>query len=510
MIPHRLKLLAIDDLPDNLTTLRAVLQEALPECTLLTASSGPLGIDLARAEDPDVILLDIVMPGMDGFDVCRRLKAAERLRTIPVIFLTALRTDRESRIKALEVGADAFLSKPMDEQELVAQVRAMARLKMANRLRLMEKEELAALVAEQTQELEHELAERDRAEAEMKNLRTAVEQSANTIVITNPEGLIEYVNPAFEKVSGYTAAEALGQNPRILKSGEQAASFYCNLWETIASGQTWRGEFHNKRKDGSLYWESATISPVLNDRGEIVRFIAVKEDITQKKADEREINNLRQRLSMLEQDEKRRIAASLHDCTVQDIVAMQLNINRAHLMLGDEDCDLREVREILSDCEALAENSANELRSLAYDLHAPWLQHGGLLSGIQEYAHQFSIRTGISVLFDLPPAIPRLQQAHEIALYRVMQECLMNVHRHSGARRAWISISISNNFLHMAIRDDGGSSPASPPANRNGVGILSMHERMDAIGGTLEVSRTDEGLSTAALLPITEENHDNA
>ena len=165
-----LKILAIDDNRDNLTTIQAVLGDVLPGCTLLTALNGPRGIALARAEDPDAILLDIVMPDMDGFEVCRRLKAEERLRDIPVIFLTALRTDRESRVNALEVGAEAFLSKPIDESELVAQLRAMAKLKAANRLRRLERDELAALVAERTRALETELAERKRTEEQKARL----------------------------------------------------------------------------------------------------------------------------------------------------------------------------------------------------------------------------------------------------------------------------------------------------------------------------------------------------
>jgi CheY-like chemotaxis protein len=133
---------------------------------------GPLGIELARSEDPDAILLDIVMPDMDGYAVCRTLKQDGRLRDIPVVFLTALRTDRDTRIKALEAGAEAFLSKPLDEQELVAQVRAMAKIKAANRMQRMEKEQLAELVLQRTRELEQELAERRRAE---QALRKALE-----------------------------------------------------------------------------------------------------------------------------------------------------------------------------------------------------------------------------------------------------------------------------------------------------------------------------------------------
>ncbi len=97
-----------------------------------------------------MILLDIVMPGVDGFEVCRKVKADESLQVIPVVFLTALGADRASRVKALRAGAEGFLSKPWEESELIAQVRAMAKVKAANQLRRLDKEELAALVAQRT------------------------------------------------------------------------------------------------------------------------------------------------------------------------------------------------------------------------------------------------------------------------------------------------------------------------------------------------------------------------
>ena len=134
MTAKSLKILAIDDNPDNLTTLRAVVNERLPTAKVFIVSNGRKGLDLAFAYDPDVILLDIVMPEMDGFEVCRRLKDDQFLHAIPVVFLTALRTDRENRIRALEIGAESFLSKPFDEVEIIAQIRAMAKIKAANRL----------------------------------------------------------------------------------------------------------------------------------------------------------------------------------------------------------------------------------------------------------------------------------------------------------------------------------------------------------------------------------------
>ncbi|MBN1426270.1 PAS domain S-box protein [Candidatus Fermentibacteria bacterium] len=118
---------------------------------------------------------------------------------------------------------------------------------------------------------------------ELRRFKVAFEQSGNTIVITDPEGTILYANPRFEATTGYTLEEAKGQNPRILKSGELDDAAYRALWETISSGRIWRGEFHNRRKDGSLYWEAATIAPVVDEEGRITNYIAIKEDITVRK-----------------------------------------------------------------------------------------------------------------------------------------------------------------------------------------------------------------------------------
>ncbi len=117
-------------------------------------------------------------------------------------------------------------------------------------------------------------------------LSRSIEQSPVSIVITDLKGSIEYVNPKFEKITGYTLTEALGQNPRILKSGETPAEEYKVLWDTISSGKTWHGRFHNRRKDGTLFWEEASIGPVLDDSGKPLNYIAIKEDITQLKQTE--------------------------------------------------------------------------------------------------------------------------------------------------------------------------------------------------------------------------------
>ena len=128
-----------------------------------------------------------------------------------------------------------------------------------------------------------DLTEKKKAEKQLQLLSRSVEQSPVSIVITDPLGDTEYINPKFTEVTGYTADEVIGKNPRFLKSGEHSKEFYQDLWETILSGKEWRGEFHNKKKDGELYWENAVISPIIDENGSITHFLEAKMDITEKK-----------------------------------------------------------------------------------------------------------------------------------------------------------------------------------------------------------------------------------
>ncbi len=128
-----------------------------------------------------------------------------------------------------------------------------------------------------------DITDRHRKDAELRKLGRAVEQSSSTVVITDLEGRIEYVNRAFEETTGHSREEAIGQTPAITSSGEQSAEFYRDLWETITAGRQWQGEFQNRRKDGKFYWQSATISPVVDEDGVTRHYVSVQEDVTEKR-----------------------------------------------------------------------------------------------------------------------------------------------------------------------------------------------------------------------------------
>ena len=286
-----MKILAIDDNRDNLTTIEALISERMPEATVMTAEDGASGIEIARAEDPDVVLLDIVMPDMDGFAVCEALKADETLRSVPVIFVTALRTDSESRRRALQVGAEGFLTKPLDDIELVAQVQAMAKVKMANRYQALKKSELAALVAERTFELEQELAERKRAE---ERHRTVLETTRDGYWLVDAQGRILEANSAYCEASGYSAEEILGMRVSDLEAVETSEETSAHIERVRTRGEE-RFESQHRRKDGTRFDVEISVTPLPDGSGRQAAFLR---DITERK---RVAEELRRTLRLLEE-----------------------------------------------------------------------------------------------------------------------------------------------------------------------------------------------------------------
>ncbi len=148
------------------------------------------------------------------------------------------------------------------------------------------------------------LAETKTGQQQFNRFQSAVMQSANTIVITDLDGNILFANPKFEETTGYKVNDAIGKNPRILKSGDQPGEYYKNLWETINEGKVWQGEFKNKRKDGTFYWESATITPIKNKYGEVVEYLAIKEEITERKLMEEKLEAAFQKMEVANFDQK--------------------------------------------------------------------------------------------------------------------------------------------------------------------------------------------------------------
>lgn len=234
------------------------------------ASDGQAALELIRHSPPDIIITDLRMPRMDGLALIDAVTA--EFANLPIVVLSGTGVLADA-IDALRRGAWDYLTKPIQDlaelEIIVARCLERARLITENN---QYQNNLESLVAERTMEL--------------RKLFTAVEQSANSVLITDTRGNIEYANPCFCSVSGYTLEELIGQRPNILKSGHQSREFYADLWRTISAGQEWRGELRNKRKDGTLYWEACSIAPVRSEGNEITHYVAIKENITTRKAQE--------------------------------------------------------------------------------------------------------------------------------------------------------------------------------------------------------------------------------
>lgn len=171
-------------------------------------------------------------------------------------------------------------------------------------------DQMADTIQRNMEQIERDVAELKRTEQSLRKMSRAIESSPATVIITDPQGIIEYVNPKFTEVTGYAPAEAIGKTPGILKSGLTPSSLYRDLWTTIRAGKEWRGELRNRRKNGELFWEDTRISSLRDEQGRITHFIAVKEDISARKAAEDEIVRLNAELERRVAERTRQLSAS--------------------------------------------------------------------------------------------------------------------------------------------------------------------------------------------------------
>ena len=262
MGPTATRILIVDDTPANIELLLGALEE---EYELSFATSGRQALTLLQqAPLPDLILLDVMMPEMDGYELNALLQQEPATRSIPVIFITA-KTDIMSETRALTDGAVDFIHKPINTDVLRARVR------------------VHVMLQQRTQALQQSLLDIRHAQEQLRIQSMALVQSPTSIVITDVNGIIQYVNPYFVEESGYSAAEAIGQNPKILNSGLTDKSVFEDMWHHLVAGEPWTGELINRRKSGEIYWEEARIAPVKNEQGVTSHYVAVKMDITEQK-----------------------------------------------------------------------------------------------------------------------------------------------------------------------------------------------------------------------------------
>ncbi len=262
-----LKILILEDNENDLELLKEEIRANLNyELRINWVISRDDFISALRDFRPDIILSDYNLPQFNGLDA---LKISKNFNLdIPFIIVTGTLSE-EAAADSIKSGAWDYvvkerlhrLSRAIENSLNLKSVRLKAR-KAEAELNLM----------------------KGQADIQLKLLWDAIEKAPSSIMVTAPDGTIQFVNKKFEQVSRYRSEEVIGKNPRILNSGKQEAGFYKDLWDTILSGKEWRGEMINRNKEGGLYWEDVSISPVTDENGNIRYFVGIKQDITEKKA----------------------------------------------------------------------------------------------------------------------------------------------------------------------------------------------------------------------------------
>ena len=276
---QKANILIVDDNAGKRLALVSVL-ETLKQ-NVITADSGRDALRCLLEHEFAVILLDVQMPIMNGFETARLIRSRQQSESTPIIFVTAFSRGETDMVEGYSIGAVDFIFTPIIPDILRAKVSVFVDLYHKIEAIKRHEEHLEVLVEQRTAALTLEIAERKQAEVAIRKLSGAMEKVADSIFITDVNGVIEYINSAFETVTGYCRQEAIGQTPRVIKSGKHDEQFYQQIWETVLEGEVYRNVCINRRKDGQLYHEAITITPLTDEQGKITHFISSGKDITE-------------------------------------------------------------------------------------------------------------------------------------------------------------------------------------------------------------------------------------
>jgi len=343
-----------------------------------------------------------------------------------------------------------------------------------------------------------------------KQLAAIVESSEDAIISKNLDGVISSWNQSAERIFGYTAEEAVGKNITLIippdrRDEETAILERLRRGERIDHFETVR-----MRKDGVLLNISITISPVKDDLGRVVGASKVARDITDRKEAEesRKKAEFSAKLLQAQDAERRRIGRELHDGLGQLVIAIKMNASQ---VFKEKNRLSPSASRCVTENVELIGQAIAEIRTVSYLLHPPMLEEVGLLSALAWYADGFAERSKVKVALELASDLGRLPEDYELSLFRVAQECLANVHRHSGSATAAVKLMRTSKEIKLEVTDAGKGidkylqSKIASGASL-GVGFRGMQERVKLMGGRLAVQSSDHGTSVAVTLPITWNN----
>jgi two-component system cell cycle sensor histidine kinase/response regulator CckA len=341
----------------------------------------------------------------------------------------------------------------------------------------------------------HDITQEKLAEQELRKLSRAVEQSPASVVITDSEGIIEYVNPKFSVLTGYSFKEAVGKNPRILKTNLTPKETHEDLWKTLKDGRSWRGQFVNRKKDGDLYWEEAWISPIFSPEGNVSHFVAVKQDITQRIMADRRAAQSHRDLELY---------ASFLQHDIRNDLQVIMNHAEAALMLME---GASKVKGYIQTVEAASERMVHLLDVFGRPGAAEERDLISILESVKAHAVKTHSNLRVVIKSDLKRA--ELESARLIAL--VFDNLIRNSAEFSdGEVEVVIEVSQNNGQIQTIFRDDGPGIPKEilpslfekgASTTGGGFGLYLSKKVVEGYGGSIELIQDDRGASFRILLP---------
>ena len=338
-----------------------------------------------------------------------------------------------------------------------------------------------------------DIEDRKQAESRSRALLDAIPQQIWT---GPPDGTLDYCNERWRSYMGHGIEELRGDGWQSMLHPDDQERVLTAWNQSVKDGTPYEQEERHRSADGTYRWFLARGLPQRDAEGLIVRWYGTNTDIEDRKQAEEELRRLSGQLLRLQDAERRRIARDLHDSTGQDLVALATTLNQLHAAIPSSS---RKLRKLASQCERLADQCIREVRTLSYLLHPPMLDEAGLEDAIRHYAGGFTERTGIEVDLEISRRLGRMRPDVELTLFRVVQESLTNIQRHSGSSQAKIRIERDPEKLTLQISDKGSGISGNLRRQNGelslglGVGIPSMNERVKLIGGQLDIESNSSG-----------------
>jgi PAS domain S-box-containing protein len=516
---EKVNILMVDDQPAKLLSYEVMLG-GLGE-NLIKATSAKAALETLLKNDVAVVLMDVSMPELDGFQLAAMIRQHPRFQRTAIIFVSAVHLTHLDQLKGYEHGAVDYISVPVVPELLRAKVRVFAELHRKTRQLETLNRELEQRVLERTEELAHkaELLLRLNVELVGKNqeLDAIIHTAPDIIFSRKADGSRDYISDRFYDFTGAAPGSANGFGWLDYVHSEDKEKAMADWMLCVESGANYEAEYRIRSKDGSYRWFRARALPIRDD-GKIVRWYGTCSDIQdskqleqsirdnaaelEKMVDRRtdELRRLSIRLMTMQDQERRRLARDLHDGLGQELAVAKMVLDKMVLQKSAQPTE-----DAWSQASSIVDRAIQQVRTMSHLLHPPLLDEVGLLSALSWYVEGLTKRSGIETSLDVRPAeFPRLASEVETAVFRIVQEALTNVFRHSEASKVWITLTQSEETIVVAVRDDGKGIDkriAELQPDSVGVGIGGMKQRAREFGAELRLTNVHPGTLVELMIP---------